>query len=98
MNAQISSMGQVIFVAITVANKLVPSYLLKSLQLILRSCSRWWYLCPEGKVHGANIGPTWVLLAPGGPHEGPINFAIRVAGLSANEVRLLGNDNRVQRM
>ena len=25
----------------------------------------------------ANIGPTWVLSAPGGPHVGPTNFVIR---------------------
>ena len=30
------------------------------------------------KVHGANIGPTWVLSAPDGPHVGPMNLAIRV--------------------
>ena len=29
------------------------------------------------KVHGANMGPTWVLSAPAGPHVGPMNFAIR---------------------
>ena len=28
-------------------------------------------------VHGANMGPTWVLLAPDGPHVGPMNLAIR---------------------
>ena len=33
---------------------------------------------PDSKVHGANMGPTWVLSAPDGPHVGPINFAIRV--------------------
>ena len=31
---------------------------------------------PDSKVHGANMGPTWVLSAPGGPHVGPMNFAI----------------------
>ena len=31
----------------------------------------------EKKVHGANMGPTWVLSAPDGPHVGPMNFAIR---------------------
>ena len=31
---------------------------------------------PVSKVHGANMGPTWVLVAPGGPHVGPMNFAI----------------------
>ena len=24
---------------------------------------------PDGKVHGANMGPIWVLSAPDGPHE-----------------------------
>ena len=32
---------------------------------------------PDSKVHGANIRPTWVLLAPDGPHVGPMNLAIR---------------------
>ena len=32
---------------------------------------------PDSKVHGANMGPTWVLSAPDGPHVGPTNFAIR---------------------
>ena len=33
---------------------------------------------PDSKVHGANLGPTWVLSAPDGPHVGPMNLAIRV--------------------
>ena len=33
---------------------------------------------PDSKVHGDNIGPTWVLLAPGRPDVGPINLVIRV--------------------
>ena len=33
---------------------------------------------PDTKVHGANMGPTWVLSAPNGPHVGPMNLAIRV--------------------
>ena len=33
---------------------------------------------PDNKVHGANMGPTWVLSAPDGPHSGPMNLAIRV--------------------
>ena len=32
---------------------------------------------PDNKVHWANMGPTWVLSAPDGPHVGPINLAIR---------------------
>ena len=34
-------------------------------------------LIPDSKVHGANMGPTWVLSAPAGPHVGPMNIAIR---------------------
>ena len=33
---------------------------------------------PDSKVHGANMGSTWVLSAPDGPHVGPMNLAIRV--------------------
>ena len=28
------------------------------------------------KVHGAKMGPTWGRQDPGGPHVGPMNFAI----------------------
>ena len=35
------------------------------------------YSHPDSKVCGANMGPTWVLSAPGGPHVGPMNLAIR---------------------
>ena len=34
---------------------------------------------PDSKVHGANMGPTWVLSAPGVPHVGPMNLAVRDA-------------------
>ena len=34
---------------------------------------------PDSKVHVANIGPTWVLSAPGGPPVGPMNLTIRVS-------------------
>ena len=33
---------------------------------------------PDGKVHAANMGPTWVLSAPDGPHVSPMNLAIWV--------------------
>ena len=33
---------------------------------------------PESKVHGTNMGPTWVLSVPDGPHVGPMNLADRV--------------------
>ena len=32
---------------------------------------------PDSKVHGANMGTTWVLSAPDRPHVGPMNIAIR---------------------
>ena len=31
---------------------------------------------PDSKVHGAKLGPTWVLSSPGGPHVGPMYLAI----------------------
>ena len=34
-------------------------------------------MIPDSKIHGANMGPTWVLLVPGGPHIGPMNLAVR---------------------
>ena len=34
-------------------------------------------IIPDCKVHEANMGPTWVLPSPGGPHVGPMNLAIR---------------------
>ena len=34
-------------------------------------------IVPDSKVRGANLGPIWVLAAPGGPHVGPMNLAIR---------------------
>ena len=32
---------------------------------------------PESNFHGAHMGHTWVLSAPGGPQVGPMNLAIR---------------------
>ena len=32
---------------------------------------------PDSKTHGANRGPIWGRQDPGGPHVGPMNFAIR---------------------
>ena len=37
-------------------------------------------LFPDSKVHGANMGPTRVLPAPGGSHVGPMNLVIWVIG------------------
>ena len=37
---------------------------------------------PVCKVHGANMGPTWVLSVPDGPHVGPMNLTIRVSSVA----------------
>ena len=49
---------------------------------LLQSCAKplIWHLhkyIPDSKVHMAHMGPTWVLSAPGRPHVGPMNLAIR---------------------
>ena len=41
---------------------------------------------PDSKVHWANMGPTWVLSTPDGPHVGPINLAIRGENEMLNSV------------
>ena len=33
---------------------------------------------PDSNVYGANMGPTWVLSVPDGPHVGPMNLTIWV--------------------
>ena len=30
-------------------------------------------ISPDSKVHGDNMGPTWVLSSPGGPHVGAMD-------------------------
>ena len=41
---------------------------------------------PDSKVHGANMGPTWVLSAPDGPHVGPMNPANAMVTYSLRRV------------
>ena len=41
-------------------------------------CFGWVNYCTDSKVHGANMGPTWVLSAPDGPHIDPMSLAIKV--------------------
>ena len=64
---------------------LVCSLTVIFLMYVLINMCIWWCAyenfcriddCPNSKVHGANMGPTWVLSAPGGLHVGPINLAI----------------------
>ena len=35
------------------------------------------FAIPDSKLHGAYMGPIWVLSARDGPHVGPMNLAIR---------------------
>ena len=44
---------------------------------------------PDSKVHGANMGPTWVRQDPGGPHVGPMILAIwdGIHGLKVNLIK-----------
>ena len=53
------------------------------IELVLCSHNRVIYL--DSKVHGANMGPIWGRQDPGGPHDGPMNFAIWVAIPSAEK-------------
>ena len=43
-------------------------------QNVFFNCRR---ICQDSRVHGANMGPTWVLSAPDEPHVSPMNLAIR---------------------
>ena len=51
--------------------------ILKSISALRGDNADWQGQVPDSKVHGANMGPTWVLSAPDGPHVGPLNLAIR---------------------
>ena len=44
---------------------------------IVNSYIHRYYNTSDSKVHGANMGPTWVLSAPDGPHVGPMSLTIR---------------------
>ena len=39
---------------------------------------------PDSKVYGANMGPTWDLSAPDGPHVGPMNLAFSFSVVSSS--------------
>ena len=42
---------------------------------------------PNSKVHEANMGPIWGRQNPGGPHVGPMNFAIWAHIVNWQELR-----------
>ena len=43
--------------------------------------NRSWYVHPDSKVHGANMGPTLVLSAQDGLHVGPMSLCIKALTL-----------------
>ena len=51
------------------------------IKMTRHKCSQWdvdsLKTIPNSKVHGASMGPTWVLWDPDGPHGGPMNLVIR---------------------
>ena len=64
-------------------NELTRIYIYRSVNCNYLLHQTWYqqYQVPDSKAHWANMGPTWVLSAPGGPHVGPMNLAIRGAPL-----------------
>ena len=59
------------------------------LQTLIVICSDRCNKIPDSKVNGAKTRPTWILLAPDGPHVGPMNLAIRYVILA-----LIGSASR----
>ena len=41
------------------------------------------------KIHGANMGPTWALPVPDGPHVCPMNIAVRVGTLLTTQMNMM---------
>ena len=60
--------------------KMTPCYWYNDSHYNLRQCANplTWYThaVPDSRVHGTNVGPTWGRQDPGGPHVGPMNYAI----------------------
>ena len=50
---------------------------------------------PDSKVHGANMGSIWGRQDPGGPHVGPINFAIWALSQIRNNPRMSTNEEPI---
>ena len=44
------------------------------------------HMYTDSKVHGVNMGPIWGRQDQGGPHVGPVNFAIWVATYLVNNI------------
>ena len=65
----------------------VPAFVaVNSISLRGRRCTHYY---PDSKVHGTNMGPIWGRQDPGGPHIGPMNFAICVDLLLSRHLTVL---------
>ena len=51
---------------------------------------------PGKMVHGANMGPIWGRQDPGGPHAGPMNFAICHVIITSHDARLLVSQGNIR--
>ena len=54
---------------------------------IIRKTRGQYLIYTDSKVHGSNMGPTWVLSAPDGPHVGPMDLTIMVSYTSMQYVQ-----------
>ena len=54
----------------------VPPCVVVQRQINVNARKQYRHESPDSKVHGANMGPIWGRQDPGGPHVGPMNFAI----------------------
>ena len=63
-------------IAISHPAKCMEIYTTRSAKFQTKKLNQMRYNYPDSEVHGANIGPIWGRQGPGGPHVGPMNFAI----------------------
>ena len=66
---------------------LLKSYIISQINNDHRQLLRRNQTDPDSKVHGANVGPTWVLSAPDGPHVCPMNLATREVVCTVNIIK-----------
>ena len=66
-----------VFGCLTETTKQPNDYAVAHLQSKTNLWNLIWITLPDSKVYGPNMGPTWVLSAPDGPHVGPMILAIR---------------------
>ena len=75
--ANISSIGDVLVFLNFLSDNVKRHHKPQERDLINKDFHWSFFDCaPNSKVHGANMGPTWALSAPDGPHVGPMNLAI----------------------